>query len=334
MTLSDSVVVITGASAGVGRSAARGFAGRGAKVALLARGVDGLKAARREIEVDGGRAIDVPCDVSDPGAVERAADSVEAELGPIDVWINNAMVGIFDEFLDVDPDDFERVTRVIYLGYVNGTRAAIRRMAPRDRGTIIQVGSALAFRGIPLQAAYCGAKHAIEGFTESIRCELLHGGSAVRISEVHLPALNTPQFHWVKTKMERHPQPVAPIYQPEVAARGIVWAAEHPRRQLYVGASTVLSVWGNRLFPGLLDRYLARTGYEAQLASWPIEEHRRDNLYEPLPGDHGAHGEFDDEAHPFTAQLWITTNRRALAAGAAIVGAALAGVRSRHRGRG
>jgi NAD(P)-dependent dehydrogenase (short-subunit alcohol dehydrogenase family) len=333
MGLAGRVVVVTGASAGVGRASARAFAARGAKLALLARGIDGLKAARQEIEHMGGQAIDLPCDVADRQAVEEAANAVESELGPIDVWVNNAMVGVFGEFSGVDPADFQRVTDVIYLGYVNGTRSALRRMAPRDRGTIVQVGSALAFRGIPLQAAYCGAKHAIEGFSESVRCELLHAGSRVRITEVHLPALNTPQFHWVKTDLRKHPQPVPPIYQPEVAARGIVWAAEHPRRQVYVGMSTVLTVWANRLFPGVLDRYLARTAYDSQQAPWAIEEDRRDNLYEPLPGDHGAHGEFGDRAHLRSPQLWVTTHRTTLAAGGALAVGAITAMRSQRRRR-
>jgi NAD(P)-dependent dehydrogenase (short-subunit alcohol dehydrogenase family) len=324
MSLTGSVVVVTGASAGVGRASARAFSEEGARLALLARGTDGLKAARAELEDRGAEVIDVPCDVSDTGAVESAADVVESKLGPIDVWVNNAMVGIFDEFLDVRPDDFDRATSVIYLGSVNGTRAALRRMVPRDRGTIVQVGSALAFRGIPLQAAYCGAKHAVEGFTESIRCELLHRGSGVRISQVHLPALNTPQFHWVKTSLRKHPQPVPPIYQPEVASRAIVWAAQHPRRHLYVGTSTLLTVWANRFFPGALDRYLAKTGYDAQQASWPIEDDHRDNLFQPLPGDHGAHGEFDDRAHARSFQLWVTTHRGAiLGTAAAAMGIAM-----------
>ena len=214
MTLSEEVIVVTGASAGVGRAVARAFGARGRKVALLARGAEGLNAARREVEAAGGQGLDLQVDVSERDSIEAAAETIETELGPIDVWVNNAMVGVFHEFLDVDPEDFERVTSVIYLGYVNGTRSALKRMVPRDRGTVVQVGSALAFRAIPLQSAYCGAKHAIEGFTESVRCELLHRKSGVRITEVHLPALNTPQFHWVKTSLERHPQPVPPIYQP------------------------------------------------------------------------------------------------------------------------
>jgi NAD(P)-dependent dehydrogenase (short-subunit alcohol dehydrogenase family) len=335
MTMSGKVVVITGATAGVGRATTRAFAGRGAKLALLARGPDGLKNARREVEAKGGEAIDVVCDVSEAHGVEAAAKAVESELGPIDVWVNNAMVAIFDEFLDVEPDDFERATSVIYGGYVNGTRAALRRMLPRNRGTIVQVGSALAFRGIPLQAAYCGAKHAIEGFSESVRCELLHRGSAVSLTQVHLPALNTPQFHWVKTHLRKHPQPVPPIYQPEIAARAILWATEHPRRHLHVGMSTLLTVWANRLFPAMLDRYLARTGYESQQAAWPIEDDRRDNLYEPLPGDHGARGEFDDRAHDRSFQLWASTHRGAVIGGTAAAALAMvAQARLRSSGSG
>jgi NAD(P)-dependent dehydrogenase (short-subunit alcohol dehydrogenase family) len=332
VSLGGKVVVITGASAGVGRATAVAFAARGARVALLARGVEGLEAAKREIEASGAEAMDVPCDVAEVDEVEAAAGAVEAELGPIDVWVNDAMVGTLAEFADVEPEDFRRVTEVTYLGAVNGTRAALRRMLPRDRGTVVQVGSALAFRGIPLQAAYCGAKHAIAGFSESIRCELLHRGSAVRITQVHLPAVNTPQFHWVKTDLPQHPKPVPPVYQPEVAARAIVWAAEHPRRQVLVGSSTFLTVWANRLFPGVLDRYLARTGIQAQQAPWPIEDGRRDNLYEPLIGDHIAHGEFDDDAKTWSTQLWITTNRMLLLGGAAIAaGAALVGRSRRSR---
>ena len=330
MSLEGKVVVITGASAGVGRATARAFAERGATVALLARGVDGLKATRREIEAAGGAAIDLSCDVADADVVEAAARDVEAQLGPIDVWVNDAMVGVLAAFTDVAPADFRRVTEVTYLGAVNGTRSALRRMLPRDRGTIVQVGSALAFRGIPLQAAYCGAKHATEGFTESVRSELLHRRSRVRITQVHLPALNTPQFHWVKTDLPRHPKPMPPIYQPEVAARAIVWAAEHPRRQVLVGASTVLTVWANRFFPDVLDRYLARTGVEAQQAGWPLEADRRDNLYEPVPGEHAARGEFDEGATTASPQLWMTTHRKLILTGAALVLGAVAALRPRR----
>jgi len=334
MGLDGMVVVITGASAGVGRATARSFGERHARVGLLARGGDGLKSARREIEAAGGEAIDVQCDVADADAVEAAADAVERELGPIDVWVNNAMVGVFDEFVDVSPDDFRRVTDVTYLGCVNGTRSALRRMMGRDRGAIVQVGSALAYRGIPLQAAYCGAKHAIEGFTESVRTELLHRGSSVRIVQVHLPALNTPQFHWVKTDLTRHPRPVPPIYQPEVAARAIVWAAEHRVRQVSVGSPTVLTVWAEKFVPGLLDRYLARTGYDAQQATWPIEPGRPDNLYEPVAGDHGAHGEFDDVARSRSVQLWMTMHRTALGVGGVLgLGAAFGALRAARSGR-
>ena len=325
---------MTGASAGVGRAVARAFGERGARVGLLARGPEGLKAVRQELEAQGAEAVDMVCDVADAQAVEAAADVVETQLGPIDVWVNNAMAGVFARFTDVDPRDYRRVTEVTYLGAVHGTRSALRRMLPRDRGTIVQVGSALAFRGIPLQSAYCGAKHAIEGFTESVRCELLHERSGVRIVQVHLPAMNTPQFDWVKTNLPRHPRPVAPVYQPEVAARAIVWAAEHPRRQVLVGAPTAGTVWANRFLAGLLDRYLARTGYGAQQAPWPIERDRRDNLYEPAPNGHAAHGAFDREAHEASPQLWTTTHRGVVLGGAALVLGGLAVGRPRRRARG
>ena len=327
--LSGKIVAITGASAGVGRATVRSFAERGATIGLLARGEDGLKAARREVEAAGGGAIDLPCDVSDADAVEQAADAIERELGPIDIWVNNAMVGVFDEFLDVGPEDFRRVTDVTYLGAVNGTRSALRRMTARDRGTIVQVGSALAFRGIPLQAAYCGAKHAIQGFSESVRTELLHRRSSVRIVQVHLPALNTPQFHWVKTDLERHPQPVPPIYQPEVAARAIVWAATHRRRQLFVGAPTVLTVWAERFVPGLLDRYLGRTGFDSQQTDEDHDPAVPTDLWEPVSGDRGARGRFAGMAHDSSPALWVSRNRRWVAAGvfAAVVTAARGGAR-------
>lgn len=317
------MVAITGASAGVGRATARAFAKRGARVALLARGKDGLKAAREDVQELGSSALDISLDLSDAEAVERAADTVEQELGPIDVWVNNAMVSVFAPFKEISATDFARVNDVTYMGYVYGTMAALRRMAPRNHGSIIQVGSALAYRSIPLQSAYCGAKHAIKGFTESLRCELLHDKSDVRLTMVCLPALNTPQFHWVKTSLERHPQPVPPIFQPEVAAQAIVWASQHNRREVNVGLPTSLSILANRFIPGLLDRYLARTGYDSQQADSPIEPNRRDNLWQPVPGDHGAHGEFDDRAFSRSVQWWLTTRRRTIAAAAGGLGFAL-----------
>jgi NAD(P)-dependent dehydrogenase (short-subunit alcohol dehydrogenase family) len=324
MKLSNPVVVVTGASAGVGRATARAFARRGADVALLARGADGLKAARAEIEAMGRRAIDIPVDVARPDEVERAAAAVEAELGPIDIWVNNAMVSVFAPFNEMTPEEFRRVTEVTYLGYVYGTMAALRRMQARNRGCIIQVGSALAYRGIPLQSAYCGGKHAIEGFTEALRCELLHDRSRIRLSMVQMPALNTPQFHWVKTNLTNHPQPVPPIYQPELAAEAIVWTAENDRREVNLGWPTTLTVLANKVAPGLLDRYLAKTGYRSQQASWPIEPDRPHNLWQPVPGDHGAHGEFDSRAHARSLQWWVTRNRRWLGAGVAGLAALLA----------
>jgi NAD(P)-dependent dehydrogenase (short-subunit alcohol dehydrogenase family) len=276
------VVAITGASAGVGRAAARRFAGRGACIALLARGVEGLEAAREEVEAEGAEALVFPTDVSDAGKVESAAESAERELGPIDVWVNGAMVSVFSPVKELEADEIARVTDVTYLGTVHGTLAALRRMLPRDHGTIVQVGSALAYRAIPLQAAYCAAKHAARGFTDSLRCELRHDRSRVRITNVHLPALNTPQFDWVRSRLPGRPQPVPPIYQPEIAADAIAWAADHAPRELKVGASTVLTVLTNKLAPGLLDRYLARKGYGDQQSDDPIEPNRVDNLWTPV----------------------------------------------------
>ena len=319
------VVVVTGASAGVGRAAVRRFAADGASIGLIARGKERLEAAAQEVESAGGRALVLPLDVADHGAVEAAADQVEEELGPIDVWVNNAMVTVFAPIARLTPDEYQRVTEVTYLGSVWGTMAALRRMLPRDRGTILQVGSALAYRGIPLQSAYCGAKHALEGFLDSLRTELLHDGSNVRVTAVELPALNTPQFSWGRTKMPRQPQPVPPIFQPEVAADAIVWAARNQRRELYVGWPTVQAIVGNKIAPGLADLYLARTGYDAQQIDEPVPPDRRDNLFEPVPGDFAARGRFDDRAKPRSAQLWVTKHRGWLAAGAlaALAGAVL-----------
>jgi short-subunit dehydrogenase len=303
------VVVVTGASAGVGRATVRRFARSGARIGLVARGVDGLEAARREVEELGGEAIVIPTDVADADAVERAAERVEAELGPIDVWVNNAMVSVFSPFKEMDASEFERVTRVTYLGCVHGTMAALKRMLARDRGTIVQVGSALASRSIPLQSAYCGAKHAIAGFTDSIRCELEHDKSRVHITVVNMPALNTPQFSWVKSRLPRKPQPVPPIYQPEIAADAIFYAAHHRRRAIDVGAPTVFAHQANKVFPGLMDRYLGRTNYDAQQTKEAADPDRPNNLWEPLTGDHGAHGSFDARALKRSAELWATLHR-------------------------
>jgi NAD(P)-dependent dehydrogenase (short-subunit alcohol dehydrogenase family) len=325
------VVVVTGASGGVGRATAHAFARRGAQIALLARGEQGLDDCRREVHQLGGRALVIPTDVADHRQIEAAAARAEAELGPIDVWVNDAMTSIFAPTWEITPDEFRRATEVTYLGFVWGTMTALRRMRPRDRGTIVQVGSALAYRGIPLQSAYCGAKHAVEGFTESLRTELLNEGSNVAVTMVQLPALNTPQFETVRTRLPRHPRPVAPVYQPEVAAKAIVWAADHPRREIKVGASTAITVAGNKVLPGLGDWYLARTAVDGQQMQEPVNGDRPDNLFAPVPGDHGAHGRFDGEAKPRSAQLWLTTHKGVLAAGAGVAAAAAAAVLARAR---
>jgi NAD(P)-dependent dehydrogenase (short-subunit alcohol dehydrogenase family) len=319
------VVVITGASAGVGRATARAFAERGARIGLLARGRDGLEGARRDVEAAGGTAIAIPTDVADAKQVESAADTVERELGPIDVWINNAMTSVFSPIAELLPDEIKRVTEVTYLGTVYGTMAALRRMRTRDRGVIVQVGTALAYRAIPLQSAYCAAKHAVRGFTESLRCELLHDKSHIRVAMVHLPALNTPHFSWVRSRLPRKPQPVPPIYQPEVAAEAIVWAADHERREIEVGLPTVVAVEGNKVMGGLMDRYLARTGYDSQQTAEPAEPGRPDNLWQPLPGDRGARGEFGERASSASPHLWMNTHRGWLALGVGLLAAACIG---------
>jgi NAD(P)-dependent dehydrogenase (short-subunit alcohol dehydrogenase family) len=324
------VVVVTGASGGIGRATARAFAARGARLGLLARGELGLRGAVEDVRAAGGTALAIPTDVADHRQVDAAAREVQERLGPIDVWVNNAFASVFAPFTEIDPDEFRRVTEVTYLGFVHGTRAALRCMLPRDRGTIVQVGSALAHRGIPLQSAYCGAKHAIQGLHESLRCELRHDGSNVRVTMVQLPAVNTPQFDWVLARLPHRAQPVPPIYQPEVAARGILFAADHPeRREHWVGGTTVATLLANKVAPGLLDRYLARTGYRSQQSPQPPEPDSPANLWEPADGsggrDYGAHGRFDDRSHPRSRQLWFSHHRRALtavtvaAAGAAAV---------------
>jgi short-subunit dehydrogenase len=310
-------VVITGASAGVGRATAREFAKRGARIGLLARGQAGLAAAREEVESLGGRALVVEVDLADHDAIEAAATAVELQFGPIDIWINNAMVSVFSPFRQMRPEEFQRVTEVTYLGVVYGTMAALRRMAPRNRGTIVQVGSALAYRSIPLQSAYCGAKHAIRGFTDSLRSELLHDRINVHLTMVQLPALNTPQFEWVQSRLPRRPQPVPPIFQPEVAARGIYWAAHHRRREVILGFSSLTAIVANKFFPGYLDRYLAKYGYEGQQSAELDTHDRPHNLWKPLERDFGAHGRFDKKARTRSAHAWFTMHR-GWVAGAAI----------------
>ena len=321
------VVVITGASAGVGRATARAFAARGAHVGLIARGRGGLEGARRDVEAAGGRAIVLPADVADADAVEDAAAEVEAAFGPIDVWVNNAMASVFSPVKQMEPADYRRVTEVTYLGTVHGTLAALKRMLPRDRGSIVQVGSALAYRGIPLQSAYCAAKHAIQGFCDSLHSELIHDKSRVRLTMVQMPALNTPQFTWVKSRLPRKAQPVPPIFQPEVAAEAIVWAAHHNRRSLMVGWPTVEAIVGNQIAPGLLDAYLAWTCYDGQMTGEPEDPGRPDNLYEPVDRDrdHGAHGPFASRSIHRSWQLWADMNRGWLAlAGGGLAALALA----------
>ncbi len=324
------VVVVTGGGAGLGRSIAQAFAADGADVAVLGREPDRLREARKEVEAHGCSSIEVAVDVSDHEALERAADQVESELGPIDVWVNNAMVSVFAPLTAISPNDFARVTEVTYLGYVYGTMAALRRMRPRNHGTIVQIGSALAYRAIPLQSAYCGAKHAIEGFTESLRCELLHEKSGVSVTMVQMPALNTPQFHWVKTDLDKHPQPVPPIFDPHAAARAVVHAASSPRREYWYGWPTARAILANRVIPGLLDRYLGRYGVESQKADFPIEPKRPDNLYDPVPGEFGARGEFTSKQRTTSIQWWLAVHRRALlTAGAVAAAASWGGVKRR-----
>lgn len=318
------VVVITGASAGIGRATARLFGKRRAKIGLIARGLEGLEATKREIEELGGEALVLPLDVADHDAIEAAAARVEETFGPIDLWINNAMLSVFSPIMEMTPDDYRRVTEVTYLGYVWGTLAALRRMKPRDRGTIVQVGSALAYRGIPLQSAYCAAKHAVQGFHDSLLSELIHDGSHVKVVMVQMPAVNTPQFRWVKSRLPRKAQPVPPIFQPEMAADAILWAARSNRREVNVGWPASKAIVGNNFFPGYADRYLAKHGYEAQMVDEPEDPQRPNNLYEPLPGDAGAHGVFDDRACDVSVEMELNKRRPWLLTAAGVgVGLAL-----------
>jgi NAD(P)-dependent dehydrogenase (short-subunit alcohol dehydrogenase family) len=316
------VVLITGASSGIGRATARRFAEPGVALALEARDREGLEAAADEVRRAGADALVLPADVADPDAVEGVAASAEEALGPIDIWVNVAMTTVFAFFADVEPEEFRRATEVTYLGSVWGMRSALKRMAERDRGTIVQVGSAMAYRGIPLQAPYCGAKHGVQGVFESLRTELRHRGSHVHLTTVHLPGVNTPQFEHCRDKFDKRSQPVPPVYQPEVAADAIHWAAHHRRREVYVGIPTVYTIWGNKVAPWLAERYLAKTAVSSQLSQAPKAPDRVDNLFEPAPGDPGAHGPYSEQAHSRSVQLWATKHRRGLLGG--LAGAALA----------
>ncbi len=324
MHTKSEVVVITGARAGLGRATVAAFAKRGAHIGLLARDQEALDEVARDVERLGGKAIAVETDVADPAQVEEAASVVEVAFGPIDIWVNDAMTSVFSPFKEMDPSEYKRVTEVDYLGFVYGTMAALKRMLPRNKGTIVQVGSALAYRGIPLQSAYCGAKHAIQGFTESVRCELLHDRSKVWITMVQMPALNTPQFQWVKSRLPRQAQPVPPIFQPEVGAEAIYYAAHHHRREIYVGGSTLIAIVGNHFFPNIGDWYLARTGYKGQQTSAQANPDRPNNLWQPVDGEYGAHGGFDDRAKSSSLQLWASLHRNELLTGAGVVAAGAA----------
>jgi NADP-dependent 3-hydroxy acid dehydrogenase YdfG len=329
------VVAITGASAGLGRAIAHAYAKRGAKLGLMARNPEALAAAKRECENLGGQAIFIPTDVSDADAVERAASQIELELGPIDIWVNDAMVSVFSPVKEMEASDYKRVTDVLYLGFVHGTLSALRRMLPRDRGTIIQIGSALAYRSIPLQSAYCACKHAINGFTDSLRCELIHDGSNVKITAVHMPAMNTTQFDWVKNRMPDDTQPVPPIFEPEISAEVVVAAglAKRPRREYWVGSPTVAAIIGQKFIPGLLDIYLGKTGYKSQqIQNEPRDPNAPNNLYEYVPGIHSARGKFDSRSKRTSAEVYVSLHREWFALGAfAVLGVGATLFASRRR---
>jgi NAD(P)-dependent dehydrogenase (short-subunit alcohol dehydrogenase family) len=316
---SKEVVVVTGATSGIGRAIARRFARDGASIGLIARGRDGLAAARRDVENAGGRALELPCDVSDWDAVNSAAQAVEEAFGPIDVWVNNAMTTVFAPFKEIEPEEFKRATEVTYLGTVWGTKAALDRMVPRDRGSVVIVGSALAYRGIPLQAPYCGAKHGVKGVFESLRTELRHDKSKVHLSMVQLPGHNTPQFLHCRSKMPKVPQPMPPYYEPEVAADAVHWSAHNRRRELYVGGPTVKTIVGNKVAPWLVERVLAKQGFAGQQSDKPADPNRADNLFSPPPGDPGAHGPYDQKARTSSVQTTLAKNRPAVAVAAATV---------------
>lgn len=308
MDLLNKVVVITGASAGVGRATVREFAKNGANIALIARGKDGLEEAKREVESSGGKAVIFPIDVSDAEAVEKAAEETEKQLGPIDIWVNNAMNSVFSPVSEMKAEEYKRVTEVTYLGQVYGALSALKRMGPRNKGSIVFVGSALAYRGIPLQSAYCASKHAIEGFYDSLRTELMHDRSAVKTCMVQLPAMNTTQFGFVKSRLPNKPKPMGMIFQPEIAAKAIVYASQHNRREILVGSPTIKAILGNKLAPRYADKVLAKNGYEGQMTDVPEDKNRKNNLWEPIPGDHGAHGPFGEDALKFSLQTWTTTH--------------------------
>lgn len=307
--LAESVVVITGASAGVGRATAVEFGKSGATVVLLARNKESLAGAKQETEKAGGTAYYFSVDVADEKQVDTIVQEIEETIGPVDIWINNAMNSIFSPIKQMLPLEYKRVTEVTYLGQVYGTLAALKYMLPRDSGKIIFVGSALAYRGIPLQSAYCGAKHAIQGFFDSLRAELLHDKSNVKIAMVQLPALNTTQFGWVKSRLPNKPKPMGKIYQPEVAARGIKYAATHNLRELFIGYPTYQAIIGNKLLPGYIDRVLAKSGFKGQQTDEPKDSDRKHNLWKPVPGNHSAHGVFDDQAHKKSFTLWLAMRR-------------------------